>query len=113
MLEFIEFPVFSKRLLALAQKNADDVLRAIQNELVANPERGAVIQGTGGVRKARAADPERGKGKRGGFRYMYYYIEEDGQIFLLMLFNKAEQENLTPGQKALLKEQVLALKETR
>ena len=58
------------------------------------PKRGSVIEGTSGVRKSRAADPTRGKGKSGGFRYMYYYIEQDGQIFLLMVFNKNEQDNL-------------------
>jgi hypothetical protein len=33
---------------------------------------------------------------------MYYYIERDGQIFLLMVFNKDEQDNLTKQQKNIL-----------
>lgn len=111
MLEFIEFPVFTKRLQALAGEQADDVLRAIQSDLIDDPERGDVIQGTAGVRKARAADPARRKGKRGGFRYMYYYIEADGEIFLVMLFNKGEQETLSPDQKRILKEAVLSLRD--
>ena len=89
---------------ALAKGNADEVLLQIENDLLQNPERGPVITGTGGIRKSRAADPSRGKGKRGGFRYMYYYIEQDDQILLLLIFSKDEQDNLTPEQKKWLRE---------
>ena len=60
---------------------------------------------------SRAADPTRGKGKSGGFRYTYYYIERDGQIFLLMVFNKNEQDNLTPKQKKTLSDLIRELRE--
>ena len=111
MLEFIEFPVFTNRLRALAGDRADDVLQEIQSDLLENPERGRVIQGTAGVRKARVADPTRGKGKSGGFRYMYYYIEQDGQVFLLMIFSKNDQADLTSMQKKTLKQAILGLRE--
>jgi len=111
VLEFIEFPVFTNRLLALARDRADEVLLEIQGDLLENPERGPVIQGTAGVRKARVADPTRGKGKSGGFRYMYYYIEQDGQIFLLMIFSKNEQAALTSEQKKMLKQAIWSLRE--
>ncbi len=107
MLEFVEFPAFTKRLDVLAGKYADEVLSAIQNDLVQNPERGSVMQETGGVRKARVADPIRGKGKRGGFRYPYYYIERDWQIFLLMRFSKDAQADFTKEQKKTLKRSLL------
>ena len=111
MLEFIEFPAFTNRLLALARDRADEVLLEIQSDLLENPERGRVIQGTAGVRKARVADPTRGKGTRGGFRYMYYYIERDGQVFLLMIFSKNEQADLTNVQKKMLKQAIFGLRE--
>jgi hypothetical protein len=111
VLEFIEFPAFTKRLISLAKERADDVLLEIQNDLLENPKRGPVIEGTLGVRKSRAADPTRGKGKRSGFRYMYYYIERDGQIFLLMVFNKDEQDNLTKQQKNILSNLIRELRE--
>ena len=111
MLEFIELPAFTKHLQALAKEHADDVLLEIQSDLLENPTRGAIIEGTSGVRKSRAADPVRGKGKSGGFRYMYYYIERDGQIFLLMVFSKDEQANLTREQKKALKKVIQELKE--
>lgn len=111
MLEFIELPVFTKRLAALAGEHADEVLLEIQNDLLEHPTRGKVVEGTGGVRKARAADPIRGKGKRGGFRYLYYFIERDGQIFLLMVFSKDEQDDLTKEQKNALKKAISELLE--
>jgi hypothetical protein len=113
VLEFIEFPAFTSRLQALPKKNAGDVLLEIQNDLLANPNRGAVIPGTGGVRKARAADPARGKGKSGGFRYLYHYIEQDGQIYLLMIFSKNEQDGMTKAQKDLLAQHVRDLREAK
>ena len=52
----------------------------LQNELMANPQAGDVIEGTGGLRKLRQADPRRGKGKRGGFRVIYYWWLGGGQF---------------------------------
>ena len=52
------------------------------------------MQGLAGIRKARAADPGRGKGKRGGFRYLYLYVIRKNHIHLLHLFDKDEQEDL-------------------
>lgn len=112
MLEFIEFPAFTNRLAALAKESAEDVLLGIQNDLLGNPFRGSIVQGTAGVRKARASDPSRGKGKRGGFRYLYYYIERAGQIYLLMIFNKNEQDDLNSDQKKILASLVRELRET-
>jgi hypothetical protein len=113
VLEFIEIEAFTSRLKALAKQHAEEVLLEIQNDLLENPERGATVAGTGGTRKARIADPVRNKGKRSGFRYLYYYIERDGQIFLLMIFGKNEQDDLDKNQKKLLKQAVKALEAAR
>jgi len=43
--------------MALAKEHADEVLLGIQSDLLADPERGRVVEGTAGVRNARAADP--------------------------------------------------------
>ena len=104
MLEFIQSRRFTSRLDDLAGQYADDVLSEIENDLLKNPEAGAIVAGTGGLRKARAADPTRNKGKRGGFRYMYFYVEQDGQIFLLLIYNKDEQDDLTTAQKKWLRD---------
>lgn len=76
--EFIESRPFTRKLHQLAGGGADEVLRTIQAELArnGNADRGAMVPGLGGVRKARVANPARGKGKRGGFRYLYLYLEK-------------------------------------
>ena len=51
--EFVESKVFSKQIGALP----GEVLINIQSELVQNPQRGDIVKGTHGVRKARVADP--------------------------------------------------------
>lgn len=107
---FIEFRVFTDRLHRLAKEHADMVLRAIQDDLLRNPHRGTVVPGLAGVRKARVENPARGKGKRGGLRYMYYFLERDEEIYLMFLFDKGEQEDLSETQKAELRRAVAALK---
>lgn len=72
---FIESHAFTRRLAELAGDSADEVLRAIQADLLQNPQKGRMVEGLGGIRKARAANPTRGKGKRGGYRYMHLYLE--------------------------------------
>ena len=89
---FIEFKVFTERLYRLAKGEADSVLRAIQGYLLDNPLRGKVVPSLAGIRKARAENPARGKGKRGSFRFMYYFLERDDEVYLLFIFDKGEQE---------------------
>lgn len=107
---FIEFRSFTERLHRLTKSSADDVLRAIQGDLLANPARGTVVPGLAGIRKARADNPARGKGKRGGFRYMYYFLEYEDEIYLLTIFDKGQQEDLNEKQKAALRAVVAELK---
>jgi hypothetical protein len=64
----------------------------------------------GGIRKARAANPTRGKGTRGGYRYMHLYLEHRDHIHLLLLFDKDEQEDLDKEQRKSLKRMVTELK---
>lgn len=65
-----------------------------------NPEAGDMISGTGGVRKIRLKAPS--KGKRGGFRVCYYYVVGQ-QIYLLWIYAKNEQEDLSMKEKKQLK----------
>jgi hypothetical protein len=51
------------------RKASLDLLFQIEDELLKNPTRGALIPGASGVRKARVGDADRGKGKRGGYRF--------------------------------------------
>lgn len=101
---FIESRLFTRRLTQLAGDSADDVLREIQDDLLQSPERGNIIKGLGGIRKARASNPARKKGKRGGFRYLYVYYRTEQQIGLLYLLDKDEQEDLNTAERKLLRE---------
>lgn len=107
---FIESQPFTKRLHQLAGTSADEVLRGIQNDLLQNAEKGDVVRGLGGIRKARTANPARGKGKRGGYRYMHLYLEHKDHIHLLFLLDKDEQEDLDEAQRKALRQMVVALK---
>ena len=65
--------------------------------IAANPEAGDVIPDTGGVRKIRWT--RAGSGKRGGTRVIYFYHDADRPLYLLLVYAKAHQENLSPGEK--------------
>ena len=107
---FVESQAFTRRLHQLAGASADPLLREIQNDLLRNPERGSVVPGLGGIRKARSSNPARGKGKRGGYRYMYLHLEHRGHIHLLYLLDKDEQEDLTSEQRKEIRQMVAELK---
>jgi mRNA-degrading endonuclease RelE of RelBE toxin-antitoxin system len=108
--EFIESRPFTRKLLASAGADADQLLRAIQEELQKSPERGAMVPGLGGVRKARIANPGRGKGKRGGYRYLYLFLERRQRIHLLILLDKNEQEDASEEQRKQIREWVAQVK---
>lgn len=99
---YIESLAFSRRLHQLAGISALDLLNTIQVELLKNPTRGDVVRGLGGIRKARCANPARGKGKRGGYRYLYLYLEDRNHIHLLYLLDKEEQEDLSSDERKAL-----------
>jgi len=68
---------------------------------VDDPGRGAVIAGTGGLRKFRWHGS--GRGKRGGIRVIYYWMRDRDLILLLLAYPKSEQDDLTAEQKRLLR----------
>jgi hypothetical protein len=109
--EFIESRPFTRKLQICAGPSADEVLRAIQDDLQKDPDRGAMVPGLGGVRKARIANPQRGKGKRGGFRYLYLYLELPQHIHLLVLLDKNEQEDLSEEQRKQIRDWAEQLKQ--
>jgi len=82
----------------------------MQDELVQNPERGNMLQGLGGIRKARAANPARSKGKRGGYRYLFLYLDHKQHIHLLYLLDKDEQEDLDDNERKALRKMVIDLR---
>lgn len=96
--EFVESKAFYKRVRELP----GEVLTNIQADLVKNAERGAVVKGTHGVRKARVADPVSARGKSASYRYLYLYLSHAGRIHLLYIFGKGEQSELSSEQKGII-----------
>jgi len=96
--EFVESTVFSKQIAALPA----EVLINIHSDLVQNPQRGDIVKGAHGVRKARVADPGSSRGKSGSYRYLYLYLEHAGRIHLLYLFSKLDQTDLSPEQTRII-----------
>ena len=95
---FIETPLFSKRVKELL---ADEDYAKFQQTLANHPDVGDLIQGTGGLRKARVAT--QGRGKRGSARVIYYHFTAASQIALLMIYAKNEQADLSADQREALR----------
>ena len=74
--------------------------RLLQLRLVAEPEAGALIPGTGGLRKIRWQGS--GRGKRGGIRAIYYWATKDDVLLMLLAYPKNERDDLSPEQKKVL-----------
>jgi hypothetical protein len=89
----------------------DDDLAALQRELLAEPEKGDVMPGCGGLRKLRIADPKRGKGKRGGARVIYLHVEEANQIHLVTVYGKDQKDDLSAEDKKLFRQFTRVLKD--
>ena len=77
----------------------DDDLRNLERAIMARPDGGSVMAGTGGVRKLRFAPPSRPSGKSGGFRVCYAWFMTSATAVLLLIYPKNELENLTAADK--------------
>jgi mRNA-degrading endonuclease RelE of RelBE toxin-antitoxin system len=89
MFSFIETHLFTKLVLDYL---SDDAYIALQQALMQNPDAGPVVPGSGGVRKLRWAAP--GRGKRGGYRIIYYVRKAHSVIWMLTMYPKNVSENI-------------------
>ena len=88
MFEFIESATFDRLRAGYLD---DDEYDALQQFMMQNPEAGALVPGSGGVRKLRWRVG--GAGKRGGLRVIYYVRYQPNEFWMLTLYAKAKQEN--------------------
>ena len=97
-MQIVETSVFTKQI----QKELDaDSYRLLQFELVRDPEVGALIRGTGGLRKIRWAGS--GRGKSGGVRVIYYWHKPGEALLMLLASPRNVQDDLTPVQRKALR----------
>lgn len=75
----------------------DDDLKALQEELILNPTRGDLMQGTGGLRKLRIAFD--GRGKSGSGRVCYVDFAVYNKIYLITAYPKNEKDNLSKAER--------------
>lgn len=103
---FKEVPSFTAKWKSLGLTDED--LRTLENILLKDPKTGKTIVGTGGLRKIRI--PIEDTGKRGGGRVIYVDIELKECIYLIDVYAKNEQTDLTEKEKKMLKKLVNVLK---
>ena len=94
---FIQLRPFTQKWRAAAL--ADEDLQRLEQQILRKPEAGQVMRGTGGLRKLRFAPAAGGKGKSGSMRVCYAVFPDFGLVFLVTLFEKNVQANLTPGER--------------
>ncbi|HVO28017.1 MAG TPA: type II toxin-antitoxin system RelE/ParE family toxin [Candidatus Margulisiibacteriota bacterium] len=92
MFSFIETRLFTR---LVGEYLTDDEYRQLQAALIERPEVGPVIPGSGGVRKLRWRAP--GRGKRGGYRVIYYATTAQRVIWMLTMYPKNVADNI-PAQ---------------
>lgn len=90
---FLETPVFTE---LVCEALSDDAYRALQTTLLLRPEQGPLIRGSGGLRKIRCG--ARGSGKRGGLRVIYFWDKTSATFYMLFLYRKNQQGDLTAAQ---------------
>ncbi|MEO3878699.1 type II toxin-antitoxin system RelE/ParE family toxin [Rheinheimera sp. FR7-34] len=103
-MEFIETSLFTSQIKQIA---TDEELRILQQQLIAQPMKGDLIAGTGGLRKVRMATD--GQGKSGSDRVIYFVATAE-IIYLLLAYAKNEKDSLTAAEKAELKQLTKLLK---
>jgi hypothetical protein len=103
-LEFVHLPSYvnsAKGVIGEAEQ------RALESTLIENPVAGAVMAGTGGVRKVRVALGNRGKSA--GARVIYYFRASKGRIYLLVAYGKNERANITRAEANVIRQLVSIL----
>lgn len=101
MFSFIETKLFTR---LVQEYLTDDEYSELQWFLTSDPESGPVIPGTNGVRKLRWR--AFGRGKRGGYRVIYYLKRTDGVIWMLTMYPKNVIENIPAAALRKIREEI-------
>lgn len=97
-MRFIETPIFTRTVVELLD---DEDYQSLQLALLLRPQLGPLIRQSGGLRKIRWSLP--GQGKRGGVRIIYYWDKASESFYMLYVYPKNAQEDLSAKQLRILK----------
>lgn len=103
--KFVMLPEFDRNWRAMGL-NDEDLCR-LQEELLFDPEKGDLMQGTGGLRKLRFAFE--GRGKSGSVRVCYVDFAVYESIYLITAYPKSEKDNLSRAERNSIAKVIKAL----
>jgi hypothetical protein len=103
----VETPEFIRRAEKLM---TDDEREELLDYLARNPKAGNIVAVAGGIRKLRWR--LRGRGKRGGARVIYFFQSLAFPLFVLGVYAKNEQVDLTQEDRNILRQRTKVLIET-
>lgn len=87
----------------------DDDLRRLELQIMSDPQIGAVMRGTGKLRKMRFALGN--SGKSGGTRVCYVDFLSLETIYLITVYPKSAKENLTSAERNDIKKMIIKLEQ--
>ena len=105
---FIILPEFDKNWKSMGLSDED--LRRLENLILQDPEAGALMQGTGGLRKLRFAFENRGKSGSARVCYVDFVLRET--VFLITAYPKNEKENLSKAERNNIRKVIECLEHT-
>lgn len=93
-LKIISLESFRKDVKKLYKKNKKlpQDLKTLNTTLQENPKMG--IELSSKLYKMRLENSSSNTGKSGGFRVIYYYLDEDENLYLLKMYSKTEIANI-------------------
>ena len=101
MYTFIETKLFTR---LVGEYLSDQDYSELQRALMTNPEAGQVIRGSGGVRKLRWRAP--GRGKRGGYRVIYFVKAASRVFWMLTMYPKSVRDDIPAQVLRRIREEV-------
>lgn len=92
--KIITLPFFEKQVKKLKRKypNIKQDIQKLKDILSTRPKDGKSLGRS--IYKIRIASSDVKKGKRGGFRVIYYIRDKDEIIYLLTIYSKAKKEDI-------------------
>lgn len=84
----------------------EEAVRQMELEIVRKPEAGAIVAGTGGLRKLRFALAGSGRGKSGSYRVGYVLLRVRGTVVMVAIFAKKDKANFSASERNVIRQQI-------